>query len=385
MATTHVFIVDTTTFNVHLKYMFAGTGAKELSADILLSKKRLIVDKKKKWKEMLLIGLAADAARIRSGDYILFYLQQNKQKGVEEGQLFGIFQARGRAFVDPTGKVLKSKLNKKLPFRVFIRPYKVYAKGISEWDLLDNIEDIKSPKEMIWSLIYRKLRGNRGNTMITLDETSRVFALLAEKNGCKKLRGKGFSWDEQAKQIRIDKTCKYPNTFKRKPLDVKPRLIAKITHKLSFENLLQTFIVGNLKTKLKGIFEKQEIDWIGNEVACGVGMQRIDVLVQSHDKRGNVFIYPIELKDEPIKKDIFIQLQRYISWIKLYYQTKKQQQIIPVIIAAKPGKKKSQHSSISENFERFNQDNKNNCQKLRYITFSPDKMLKFEEVDYKKI
>lgn len=27
MATTHVFIVDTTTFKIHLEYLFAGTGA----------------------------------------------------------------------------------------------------------------------------------------------------------------------------------------------------------------------------------------------------------------------------------------------------------------------------------------------------------------------
>ncbi|MGF3555255.1 MAG: DUF91 domain-containing protein, partial [Thermoplasmatota archaeon] len=29
MTTTHVFIVDTTTFKYHLEYLFAGTGAKD--------------------------------------------------------------------------------------------------------------------------------------------------------------------------------------------------------------------------------------------------------------------------------------------------------------------------------------------------------------------
>ena len=125
MATTHVFIVDTTTFNVHLKYMFAGTGAKQLSADILLSNRSSI-----KREERLLAGLAADAARIRPGDYILFYLQQNKRKHVEEGQLFGIFQAKGRSFIDSKGKTLKSELGKKLTFRVLIQPYKVYARVV---------------------------------------------------------------------------------------------------------------------------------------------------------------------------------------------------------------------------------------------------------------
>lgn len=376
MATTHVFIVDITTFNVHLKYMFAGTGAKELSADILLSKKEPINK-----DERLLAGLAADAARVRSGDYILFYLQQNKQKGVDEGQLFGIFRAKGRSFIDPQGKTLRSELGKKLIFRVHIQPYKVYAKGISEWELLDNIEDIKSPKEMIWSLIYRKLRGNRGNTMVTLKESNRIFTLLSQKNSGKSLAGHGFLWDCDNQLIKSGKASEYPNISK--PLDVQPRLIAKhVNSKRSFENLLQTLIVGNVEAVLKGVLRDQKIDWIGNEVACGVGMQRIDILVQSHNANGDVFIYPIELKDDPIKIDIFKQMKRYIAWLQLYYQENKKQRIVPVIIAAAPRRK---FRLTRTDFEQFNRDNKNNCQKLRYITFSADKMLKFEEVDYRKI
>lgn len=379
MATTHVFIVDTTTFNVHLKYMFAGTGAKELSADILLSEKESINK-----DERLLAGLAADAARVRTGDYILFYLQQNKQKGVDEGQLFGIFRAKGRSFIDPQGKTLREELGKKLTFRVHIQPYKVYAKGISEWDLLDNIEDIKSPKEMIWSLIYRKLRGNRGNTMVTLKESDRIFTLLSQKNKRKSLSGKGFLWDCDSQLIKSGKAVKYPNISK--TLDVQPRLIAQyVNSKRAFENLLQTFIVGNVETVLKDIFKGQKIDWLGNEVSCGVGMQRIDILVQSHDGNGNSFIYPIELKDEPLKTDIFKQMSRYIAWLQLYYQNNKKPKIVPIVIAATPKQRKGKYVPKGTDFEQFNRDNKNNCQKLRYITFSADKMLKFEEVDYKKI
>lgn len=380
MATTHVFIVDSTTFDVHLKYMFAGTGAKQLSADILLSQSDNI-----KKEERLLAGLAADAARIRPGDYVLFYLQQNKKQGIEEGQLFGIFQAKSRAFIDSKGECLKNFLGKKLTFRVLIEPYKVYAKGVSEWNLLDNIEDIKYPKQMIWSLIYRKLRGNRGNTMITLLETKRIFSLLDKQNNSNVLTGKGFCWDSENKQIKTGKYSKYPN-FK-KTLDVKPRLIAKyVGSKRSFENLLQAFIVGDIENLLKDIlFKGQNIDWIGNEVSCGVGMQRIDILVQSHDGKGNSYIYPIELKDEPIKKDIFKQIDRYIAWLRLYYKKDKKQKIIPVIISAAPVNQRSKYAPTSSNFEDFNQKHRKECGELRYITFSPDKMLKFKEIDYKKL
>lgn len=33
MVTTHVFIVDSTTFKLHLEYLFAGTGAKDYVVD----------------------------------------------------------------------------------------------------------------------------------------------------------------------------------------------------------------------------------------------------------------------------------------------------------------------------------------------------------------
>ncbi len=33
MATTHVFIVDKTTFKYHLEYLFAGTGARDYTID----------------------------------------------------------------------------------------------------------------------------------------------------------------------------------------------------------------------------------------------------------------------------------------------------------------------------------------------------------------
>ena len=79
------------------------------------------------------------------------------------------------------------------------------------------------------------------------------------------------------------------------------------------------------------------------------------------------------------------EMNRYISWLKLYYHKNKKQKIVPIVIAAAPKQRKGKYGPTDIDFKRFNQDNKNNCQKLRYITFSPDKMLKFEEVDYKKI
>ena len=48
---THVFIVNDDTFPSHLRYLFAGTGAKEKDKDV---------------------SLLADIKRVRPGDYVIF-------------------------------------------------------------------------------------------------------------------------------------------------------------------------------------------------------------------------------------------------------------------------------------------------------------------------
>ena len=88
--TTHVFIVDSNTFKYHLEYLFAGTGARDEYIDFN--------DKTTTGlnyaTENNLVGMIADSQRIRKGDYIIFYLQQNKAKGVFEGKFYGIFKAK---------------------------------------------------------------------------------------------------------------------------------------------------------------------------------------------------------------------------------------------------------------------------------------------------
>ena len=88
----HVFIVDEKTFDIHLKYNFAGTGAKESDGIYLFDNSIEI----KASTERTITGLLADISRIREGDKILFYLQQ---KNGREGMFFGSFQADGRAFL----------------------------------------------------------------------------------------------------------------------------------------------------------------------------------------------------------------------------------------------------------------------------------------------
>jgi len=173
--TTHVFIVDETTFHYHLEYMFAGTGAKELIPSFITNPQNTFPQR----KEKLLSSMLADCSRVRKNDNVIFYLQS---KNGREGCFYGIFKVDSDPFLDLLGKnnqyLSSAGLRKCLPFRVKIRPNKVYPRGVTEWTALDDIDGLNSPSKMIWSLIYRKMRGNRGNTMITLYEADRLLTLI---------------------------------------------------------------------------------------------------------------------------------------------------------------------------------------------------------------
>jgi hypothetical protein len=71
VSTTHVFIVDTKTFQFHLEYLFAGTGAKDYIVDF----NNRAESELSYARENLLIGMIADSQRVRKGDFVIFYLQ----------------------------------------------------------------------------------------------------------------------------------------------------------------------------------------------------------------------------------------------------------------------------------------------------------------------
>jgi len=126
----------------------------------------------------LLLGMIADSQRIRKGDFIIFYLQQSYSDKIYEGKFYGIFKVKEEpSFLDNNNsqQFLKNELQKSLTFRTIIEPFEVYAKGVTEWEALDEIKHIPSPNQMLWSLIYRKLKGNRGNTMITTYESEKFL------------------------------------------------------------------------------------------------------------------------------------------------------------------------------------------------------------------
>ena len=156
---------------------------------------------------------------------------------------------------------------------------------------------------------------------------------------------------------------------------------------LSFETHLQAYIVQNIGRKTNPILDKLivgdlSIEWLGNEVSCGVGMQRIDIML-SLKKDNSRIVVPIELKSIEAKPDNIFQLQRYVDWLEQYYIPNRISDIQPVLISKKIEEKETDYyKSIIQSFKDFNKKNKN-CFRLKYIEYkTKDSELIFEEVTY---
>jgi hypothetical protein len=387
--TTHVFIVDSTTFKLHLEYLFAGTGAKDNKIDFNNGPRTAL----HATTENMLIGMIADGSRIRRGDQIIFYLQQEFSKKIFEGKFFGIFKAQNEwSFLDNNDRqqFLKNELGKSLTFRTLIESCKVYAEGVTEWEALDEIKNMTSPNQMLWSLIYRKLKGNRGNTMITIYEAERLTQLIRNKNNRTELNceSKVLSFDAVAQKIIC--LAERPRTYtgRQETINLLPRLIAKYQNGNSFETHLQAYITKNLGERInasldKSILNGAQIEWLGNEVSCGVGMQRIDVMPSVIQNEQRILI-PIELKAVEADERNIVQIQRYVDWIEQYYIPNRQSDIQPVLISKKIENKFTQaYQRVLKSFKKFNEVNHRRCEKLKFVEFRIENSdLFFEEVNY---
>lgn len=388
--TTHVFIVGATTFKLHLEYLFAGTGAQNNHIDFNNSSNTALHYS----KENMLVGMIADASRIRKGDQIIFYLQMNSAEKIYEGKFFGIFKAKDDwSFLDnyDNEQYLINELGKSLTFRTLIEPSKIYAEGVTEWEALDEIKNMQSPNQMLWSLIYRKLKGNRGNTMITIYEAERLCQLIRDKNNRQELNvgNHKLSFDKNEQKIILTNENVHTYNGRKGNINLLPRLITKYRAGTSFETHLQAYIVRNIGKGINQsldnciLGENLEFEWLGNEVSCGVGMQRIDVMVSTTQNNQRILL-PIELKS--VEADIINtkQVQRYIDWIEQYYTPNRQGDVQPILVSKKIDNKNTpRYQSIITTFNDFNTRNSRRCNNLKYVEFYLENDdLVFEIINY---
>lgn len=312
----HVFVVNDTTFKYHLEYLFAGTGAKDKVSSFLYNPNINFNAS----TERNLVGMIADISRIREDDKIVFYLTSSKN---HQGMFFGTFKAINYPFFDENdnNNFLKQQMEKGLSYRISIIPDIVYPIGVTEHQYLDSLDGINNVNDMCWSLIYRKLKGNRGCTMITDKEYSRLETLLKQANNYQHLQlneEDGLTFNKFDNMI--EKTEKHNYLGRKNNINIKDRLIYKFNIHQAFETHLQAYILQNIdKDPLKSLILKPINNlWLGNEVSCGVGMQRIDILTIQEDEE-NVYANIIELKCGKAYSDIITnQLPWYINWFNDY-------------------------------------------------------------------
>jgi len=385
MATTHVFIVDNNTFKTHLEYLFVGTGAKDKLVDFNDSETTEHYGGGRSKSEIGLVAMMADGCRMRAGDYVIFYLQATISA---EGKFYGIFKIEDDCIFLDDAKTIKdqylfNQLRKNLTFRQLIKPYEVYAEGVTEWEALDDIRNIPAPFQMLWSLIYRKLKGNRGNTMITIYEADRLFDLIRIKNDHNKLISSYFSFDGN-NIVKSEILHKYGSEGT--VIKILPRLIYKYNHNQAFEAHLQMYITQNLGRGTNKSLDNAlginagNIEWIGNEVSCGVGMQRIDIMISKILTPAERILMPIELKSVPASVGNIKQIKRYIEWIEQYYVPNRPSSIRPVLICK--GNLDLQQDIIDD-FQNFNRVSNGRYLPLLFIEYCVENnCLKFSEKKY---
>ena len=163
-------------------------------------------------------------------------------------------------------------------------------------------------------------------------------------------------------------------------INILPRLIQKYCEGKQFETHLQAYVLQNIENL--AMFVGQNIEWIGNEVSCGVGMQRIDITLSINGESRKVI--PIELKSVCAYANITKQVQRYIDWIEQYYVPTRESEIEPMIISREITNKTSdEYLALRAELNSFNADNE--TLKLRYVEFSincEERTIAFNEIDY---
>lgn len=86
---------------------------------------------------------------------------------------------------------------------------------------------------------------------------------------------------------------------------------------------------------------------------CGVGMQRIDLMLSIVRNNNNVCL-PIELKSTIAFLHITNQVQRYVDWIRQYYLPNRPSDLEPMIISRQITDKASQfYSQLIAEFNIF--------------------------------
>ncbi len=286
----HVFIVNEETLPIHLKYGFVGTTSGETKDNN--------------------IGLLADMKRVKKGDLVFFYIEG---RGSKKGRFFGTFQIKDEEVLHAVGDdAFRPSLPLRLIYRRRIIPYEVFPKGVQEWEVLDKLPTYA--RELIWSLIYRKMKALRGNTMLFPWETQRLLSLIRNANQNKSIKYDSYYFDDQKYEI-----CKGEGNGS---LENNSPVVIDKSEIYRGESYFQAYLLQNLKVGINDFLPEifgSNITWIGNEVFAGSSMQKVDMITICEVSQENFEYRLIELKhfkSSPNISNAPAQLDYYINWAR---------------------------------------------------------------------
>ncbi len=295
----HLFIVDELSLKYHLEYGFVGTGraSNEFS-----------------------IGLYKDLCRLKNNDKIIFYVQGTKK-------FYGIYQVVGKPFYESAESaylqpiplnILNSKnVEITLRYRCLIEPFEVYQYGINEFDLVDILPN--NTVDVLWSVLYRKLKGARGNSPLFEREFNIIRNKINLINNDRTIDGISFTFENN--QILQNSLNRYMGTT----------TDSISLNKFFLENEYSEDHIHALMLKhTPSIIFSNQIDWIGNEVSCGAGMQSMDILFINN----NIFNI-LEIKKGKIPLNIGEQVSKYIYWLNNRFNNHNIKCFQPIILGEK--------------------------------------------------
>ena len=124
---------------------------------------------------------------------------------------------------------------------------------------------------------------------------------------------------------------------------------------------MQVYILQKFyETHFFGLLSNEYIEWLGNEVGCGVGMQSIDIMASTYTNINGIIhrkVIPIELKSCEVYHEILYQMQRYINWLNQYYVPNHQSCILPAIVCRQSDKTSNRYQKFYEEVQIFNKYN----------------------------
>ena len=241
--------------------------------------------------------------------------------------------------------------------------------------------------------------------MVTPYEEDMLRRLIHDENQGQPLshNGRSLDFDADRREIvaRDNPAAAFPYTGSREKFSLLPRIAEKNARGRSFEAHLQAHIVGNCGNAndplSRILLGNSKLEWLGNEVSCGVGMQRIDLMLSyTEESSGMRHVMPVELKTEHASADNIRQVQRYVDWIRQYYIPNHRSVISPVLLTkglstademslALSGAFPTDGASpdnLAESIRRFNNQNAGDiCKPLRLVKFSvTDTGIEYDEI-----